>query len=420
MKQLFYIIPVLLIVCSCNLSSSTKKPASDSLQAGSLFPDKFQQTDFRSDSLKIAAFIDSVLIHRSFNGSVLIAKNDKILFEKYSGLRDLRKKDSLTENTSLQLASTSKPFTAVAILKMIQDHQLSLEDSLTKFFPGLPYPGITIRMLLDHRSGLPNYVYFISESDWDKKKYVTNNDVLDQLYILQPRRTFPPDTRFSYSNTNYVLLALIIEKISGKSFPEYMKTNFFMPLQMDHTYVYTLADSASSTPSFNYNNRLWQNDFLELTYGDKNIYSTPRDLLKWSRALFSGKIINQSILDSAFAPFHSSKNKVNEIMPFTRNYGLGFRLLLMPDGKKVIYHFGRWHGFNAAFARLDDEKVTIIILGNKFDRNIYYTARQAYNIFGNYFPQQNVDEEETGGLNAKTEEPAKKDKLVKKPRHFKK
>jgi len=241
-------------------------------------------------------------------------------------------------------------------------------------------------MLLNHRSGLPNYVYFIPNSKWDKMKDVTDNDVLNLLFALRPKRSFPPGTHFSYCNTNFVLLALIIEKISGEKFPEYMKKNIFDPLQMSNTFVFTPADSTRATPSFNYDRSYWKNDFLDETYGDKNIYTTPGDLLKWDQALYTDKVISKSMQDSAFSPYSFENKSIH-------NYGLGWHLLLLPNGKKVIYHFGRWHGFNAAFARLTDEKVTIIILGNKFSRNIYNVAHQCYDIFGDY-QQHHLNEEE--------------------------
>jgi len=220
---------------------------------------------------------------------------------------------------------------------------------------------------------------------------VNNQDVLDFLYNEQPKKIFKAGTRFTYSNTNYVLLASIIEKVSGQSFPEYMRNTIFIPLQMNHTYVYTPSDSLTAIPSFNYNTSLWQNDNLENTYGDKNIYSTPRDMLKWDQALYTEQLLNKAMLDSAFAPYSFEK-------PGTHNYGLGFRMLLLPNGKKVIYHFGRWHGFNAAFARLTDEKATIIILGNKYTSSVYTAARNSYDIFGNYLKPGDGSDEEAEGL----------------------
>jgi CubicO group peptidase (beta-lactamase class C family) len=387
LKNILYFIACLTIVCGCNFSASKEKETDDSLKYYPPTPGKLDRTEFRHYYRAVSAFLDSMLFDRGFNGAVLFAKDGEVIFEKYTGKIHLQKKDSLTDSTSLHLASTSKTFTGVATLRLVQENKISLDDSLAKFFPGLPYPGITVRMLLNHRSGLPNYIYFIPNSNWDKKKYVTNADVLNLLYTLKPNKSFTPNTRFSYSNTNYVLLALIIEKISGKKFPDYMREKYFEPLQMKHTYVFTNADSARSAPSFNYNNAFWENDFLELTYGDKNIYSTPRDMLKWDQALYTDQVLRPSLRDSAFAP-----NSLER--PSVHNYGLGFRMLLMPNGKKVIYHFGRWHGFNAAFARLTDEKVTIIILGNKFTRNIYNAARLSYDLFGDYMQRQPSQEED--------------------------
>jgi len=349
--------------------------------------------------------MDNDLLTKGFNGSILIAQNDTVIYEKYHGKINLNKNDSINEHTAFQIASAGKTLTAVAVLQLIQEGKLTLEDSLQKFFPGFPYAGITVRMLLSHHSGLPNYLYFIDDSTWDKTSNLTNQDVLNILYAKHPVPDFSPGARFLYSNTNFVLLALIIEKISGKKFPAYMKERFFDPLQMTDTYVFTPADSAKAIYSFNYNNRLWQNDIFDWTYGDKNIYSTPRDLFKWSHALFSGQLINHSLMDSAFSPQISGSQKSPKTFSPKHYYGLGFRLMYTPDGKKVIYHFGRWHGFNAAFARLEDEKVTIIILGNRFSKMIYYAAWKSYNLFGDYFKEQEHEEDDT------ERQPGRKQKL---------
>lgn len=385
-KNLFILISLLTIVWGCQNSLAKKNvttvvtPIIKS-QSGPLYA-------------KVSAYMKDKLLTRGFNGSILIARNDTVFYEKYFGKTDLKKKDSITENTALHIASSGKMLTAVAVLQLIQDKKISLEDSLGKFFSGFPYKGITVRMLLSHHSGLPKYLYFISDSIWNKTERVTNQDVLDLLYSKQPDAYFTPGTRYGYCNTNFVLLALIIEKISGEKYPEYMKKHFFQPLHMDHTYVFTHEDSATATPSFNYNNHLWQNDFFDLTYGDKNIYTTPNDLFRWSQALFSGKLINASLMDSAFTPQNFGSHQNSKLFYPGRNYGLGFHLLFTPHGKKVIYHFGRWHGFNAAFARLPDEKVTIIILGNRFTKMIYYAARMSYDLFGDYFAAPDHEEDE--------------------------
>ena len=322
-------------------------------------------------------FEKSLIDSRYFNGGVLIAKGESIIYEDYKGYKDFQTKEPLDENTPMHIASASKNFAAAAMLRLVQQGRVSLSDSVSRFFPNFPYEGVTVKMLMNHRSGLPNYVHYLEEMGWDKNRYVTNEDVLKSLYTMHPAPEFKAGTRFSYSNTNFVLLAMIVEKLTGMPYPDYMRENFFKPLQMDHTYIFSLADTATAVRSYKTNGRVWEWDFLEDTYGDKNIYTTPRDLLKWSVALSQGKVINQALLDSAFTPYSFEK-------PGVHNYGLGWRLLMLKNGKKVVYHNGRWHGSNAAFAKLPDEDITIIIIGNRYDVNIYNAARKAYDIFGDY------------------------------------
>lgn len=382
MKTISCLLLLVITGWACNSSSgktlATIAQPEDSLEYYPPTPGKLDKAQFRQYYNTLSHYFDSTLLRHGFNGGILIAKEGTVIYEKYAGFADLRKKDPMTDSTALHIASSGKTFTGMAILKMAQDSLLSLDDTLQKFFPSLPYPGITVKMLLSHRSGLPNYVYFVPACNkWDKRKFVTNADVLNLLCTEKPARSFRPGTRFTYCNTNYVLLASIIEKISGQSFPEYMQSTFFKPLGMNHTYVFTMKDAETATQSFTAYGTHWEYDCLEGTYGDKNIYTTPEDLLKWDQALYTGQLIDKTLLETAFTPYSFEK-------PSIHNYGLGWRLLMIPNGKKVIYHNGRWHGFNAAFARLTDEKITIIILGNKYNTRIYTAARHAYDLFGNY------------------------------------
>jgi CubicO group peptidase (beta-lactamase class C family) len=203
----------------------------------------------------------------------------------------------------------------------------------------------------------------------------------------KPDKMFTAGTRFSYCNTNFVMLAMIIERISGMAFPEYMQQHIFAPLQMKDTYVFSLKDTLRATPSYSNNGVYWAYDFLDGTYGDKNVYTTPRDLLKWDQALYTEQVLRKTLIDSAFAPYSLEK-------PSIHNYGLGWRLELLPNGKKVVYHFGKWHGSNAAFARLINEKVTIIVVGNRFSRSIYNAAHLSYDIFGDYMRRETTDSDE--------------------------
>ncbi|HEX4876434.1 MAG TPA: serine hydrolase domain-containing protein [Chitinophagaceae bacterium] len=409
MRIQFIFIICLAIFMACNSSSDKKNPVEDSLQYYPPTPQSMSKEEFRMYYRKLSDFFDTSLLQSGFNGGILIAKNGNVIYEKYKGRIDLRKPDTITANTPFHIASTSKTFTAIAILRLVQEGKLSLNDSITKFFPELPYPGITVKMLLNHRSGLPNYLYFMSNNKWGilpdgkwNRQMATNYDMLKMLCEKKPDPTGRPDGRFNYSNTNYALLALIVEKASGQSFPDFMKEKIFKPLQMNNSFVFTLRDSLTATPSFTAGGTYWNNDFLDATYGDKNIYSTPGDMLKWDQALYTNQLLSQPLLDSAFKPYSFEK-------PGIHNYGLGWRLQLLPNGKKVIYHFGKWHGNNAAFARLTDEKATIIILGNRFNRNIYNTAHLCYDIFGDYLQRRQTDDDESPEAPDKTPaEPAGK------------
>ncbi len=403
------------LIIACNASSPQKKPQDDSLQYYPPTPQKLGKEEFRQYYRRLSSFFDTSLLQTGFNGGILVAKDGEVIYEKYTGKTDPRKNDSIGRNTPMHIASTSKTFTAIAILRMVQENKLSLSDTLGKFFPGFPYTGITVMMLLSHRSGLPNYLYFMSNNKWGilpngkwNHQYASNQDVLQMMYDKRPDPTGTPGSRFNYCNTNFMLLSMIIEKLSGLAFPVYMQKNIFEPLQMKNTYVFTLKDTLTATPSFTPRNVYWEYDFLDATYGDKNVYTTPQDLLKWDQALYTNQVIRPSLLDSAFAPYSFEKASVH-------NYGLGWRLQLLPNGKKVVYHFGKWHGSNAAFARLIDEKATIIILGNRFNRNIYSAAHLCYDIFGDYQQGKETDSDEidslkTTQLNPTPLKPAKKRK----------
>jgi CubicO group peptidase (beta-lactamase class C family) len=179
------------------------------------------------------------------------------------------------------------------------------------------------------------------------------------------------------------LLALIIEKASGKSYAEYLQHNFFTPLKMKDTYVFTMADSARAMPSYDWRGRREGLSFLDKTYGDKNIYSTPRDLLKWDQALYNNQIFSAKTIEEAFTPYSNER-------PGIKNYGYGWRMNIYPNGKKIIFHGGWWHGNNTMLMRLIQDSATIIILGNKYNRNVYQ-AKKLANSFSTYFE---FDEEE--------------------------
>ncbi|MES2431101.1 MAG: serine hydrolase domain-containing protein [Bacteroidota bacterium] len=334
------------------------------------------------------AWFDLVLKASGFNGGMLIAKNGNVIFEGYNGTAHIPGKDSITANTPMHIASTSKTFTAMAILKLWQEGKLDLEDDLTKYFPQFNYPGVTIKTLLNHRSGLPNYTHYMEEKiEWDKTKIATNEDILNTLILNKAILPAAPkaDTKFAYCNTNFALLALVIEKVTGKKYSEYLQQTFFKPLQMKNTFVFDIADTAKVQPSYDWRNTLQPFNFLDAVYGDKNIYTTPRDLMIWDRALKSGTLFTEKTMAAAYTPYSNER-------PGVKNYGLGWRMNIYPNGKKIVFHNGWWHGSNSVFTRMLEDSVTIIVIGNKFNRNIYHTAKLA-NLFGEYYSGEEEDNE---------------------------
>jgi len=306
-------------------------------------------------------YYETHLAKTGFNGAILVAKNGQVVFEDYRGVADFRKLTPITPSTPFHLASISKTFTGMEVLRLWEQGRLSLNDSLQQYFPQFPYHGINIRMLLDHRSGLPNYLYFM-DSIWDKKKKATNEDVLNFMVVHQPRADAPPDRVYHYCNTNFVLLALIVEKITRQPFPEFMKDSVFTPLGMDNTFIFSINDTLSYVPTYA-GNRPYPMDHLDCTYGDKNVYSTVRDLLQWDKALYQHTFVSKTVLDSAFVPRSNERRSMH-------NYGLGWHLYFN-NSDTLIYHNGRWHGSNTVFTRFVQDTATVIVLGNKYNRAIY-------------------------------------------------
>ena len=330
-------------------------------------------------------FFEETLLRSRFNGAILVARNGKIIFEHYQGLQNVLSGEPIDSNTAFHLASVSKTFTAMAILKLWENAALLLDDPVAKYLEGFPFPLITVRNLLSHRSGLPNYVHFVEKLGWDTQRFITNTDIL-QLFIDHPDKLKPgrANAYFDYCNTNYALLALIVEKVSQLGFSDYLNNVFFKPLGMNNSFVYAVEMAEKVLPSYKFNNRKEPMMFLDAVYGDKNIYSTPRDMMKWDLALSNGQLFSEKTLEEAFRGYSYEKRG-------TRNYGLGWRLVEMPTGKKIIYHNGWWHGNNTVFSRLPDDSTAIIVLGNKYNRSIYQ-AKKIAGIFKGYGIQTDDDE----------------------------
>ncbi len=316
-------------------------------------------------------------VRAGFNGNVLVAQKGVVLYQKCFGLEHFERnqRDSLVPESKFQLASLSKTFTAVATLKLIETGKLSLDDSIQQFYPQFPYHGITIRELLSHRSGLPNYAYAFDDSmkvNFYKreKPYPTNAVIMHWFATVKPtpQRYNIPGRGFSYSNTNYMVLASIIEQVTKQPYETFVQKNIFEPLGMHHTFVATTKNDAINqhrTAGYQWNRRI-PKDYYDDVVGDKGVYSTTGDLFRWYRALNGDCLLQRKTLAEAFLPRSFERKGA-------KNYGYGFRMMLdqKTNTPEYIYHSGWWKGYNTMFWFSPKDEYVIIVLGNRYNKGVY-------------------------------------------------
>ena len=322
----------------------------------------------------------------SANGGFLVAKNGQIIYEKYEGYTNFRTKDSITSATPLHIASVSKVLTATAVLKLVNAKRIELDQKVNTILKEFPYPDVTIRTLLNHRSGMRNYAYFTDRDKniWDRHNILTNQDILTIMATKNIGLESKTDTRFAYCNTNYAMLALIIEKVTKRSYKDAMNTIIFKPLGMKNTFVFDYEkDKDKIVPSYKANRVEIGKDYLDAVYGDKNIYSTPRDLLKFDRARNSRTFLEPKLLSQVYKGYSNEREG-------KKNYGLGIRMINWETGQNFYFHNGWWHGNTSAYVTLQKEQVTMIALSNKFTRQTY-NIRKLSKLFGDY-PFETDDE----------------------------
>ncbi len=298
-----------------------------------------------------------------FNGTIIYGEHGREIFKKVYGYADFKAKDSLTPSSAFQLASVSKMFTATAVMILKEEGKLKYDDFISTYIPEFPFPKVTIRQLLTHRSGLSNYMY-LADSKWNVAKVLDNEDMIDLFVQNKPESYFQPNKGFQYNNTNYALLASIVERISGEPFEQFVKDNIFIPAGMDHSFIYSLevdsligGDVPVGVPGYQTRNGRYVkmgNDYLNGVVGDKGVYSTVEDLFSFSLALDNGTLVESATLEEAFTGGSPNSQRRND------NYGFGWRI--RGDMDSTVYHFGWWKGFRTYFIRdLKNEKVLIVL-----------------------------------------------------------
>lgn len=324
-------------------------------------------------TLQLDSLFSGLHNKQQFFGNVLIADKGNIIYQKSFGKANHVSNADLNAESVFELASVSKQFTAMGIMLLKKQGKLNYEDSLRKFIPELPYHNITIRQLLNHTSGLPDYMQLFVIS-WDSTKIATNKDMIGLLAKHKPVIHFVPGEKWEYSNTGYALLASIIEKTSGKSFGNYLQKNIFQPLGMKRTLVYRRRYEKKTIPNYAFGyvydrnkkqfalpdsvNETAQVVFcLDGIVGDGTVNSTVNDLLKWDRALYTEKLISKEMMDEAFQPGTLNDGKKT-------SYGFGWAVGEVKGAGKIVNHSGGWPGYNTYIERNIDKDKTIIILRN--------------------------------------------------------
>lgn len=329
--------------------------------------------------IKIDSFYNKFINSPYYSGGFIVVKNGRVLYEDYKGYANTKTGEKITAYTPIHLASVSKVLTCIAILRLVQQDNIVLDQKVTDWLPSFPYKNTTIRTLLNHRSGLQHYANFarLMKKRWNRQKILSNQDVYELLVENKFRLITPNDTHFDYCNTNYIILALIIEKATGLNYQKAMQELVFKPLGMKNTYVFNYTTDRETASKSYRGNTIFPWDQFDNLYGDKNIYSTPRDLVKFDLGTYSPDFIKPELLQEAYFGYSSGKIK-NPI----KDYGLGMRIrYLPPNGEKMIYHNGWWHGNNTSFIPVRKDTVTVVCLGNKYSNRPYAALSMVSSVF---------------------------------------
>lgn len=326
--------------------------------------------------------IDLILSHlrdkQQFNGNVLVAEQGKVILKKSYGFSDFRKKTALDTSTVFRIGSITKQFTATLILMLQEIGKLNVQDTLPRFFPGIAYKKVTIHHLLTHTSGIPDYLtyFYADRTPFEMMTYASNRNIINWLQNESPPLNFKPGDKWEYSNTNYILLAVIIEKIVKKSLPKVIKEFIFRPLEMKHSIIHEYT-SRKEIPQravgFQPDNATPNDDnYLNKLYGDGGMFSTIGDMYQWNNALYTNKLLQPSSVRAMFNPVKLNNGKI-------QNYSYGWQI----KEKGVYFHIGNWLGFKSVILRIPEEKSCLILLTNNSNLQFEQIYQMLFNIMRN-------------------------------------
>jgi CubicO group peptidase (beta-lactamase class C family) len=328
---------------------------------------------------------------RSPGVAVLVRKDDQTIVQSGYGVRDLRTLAPIDARTDFRLASFTKQFTAMAAMLLVHDGKLRYDERLTQIFPDFPEygRGITVRHLLTHTSGLPDYEELMDGGRWTEARQIRDDEVL-ALLKRQPTPKFAAGTSWAYSNSGYVVLGLIVAKVSGIPFGEFLRQRIFQPLHMNRTLVYVKGRISVPNRAFGHTKR--PEGFVETdqsstsaTLGDGGIYSNLEDLAKWDQALGNHAVLGEAEMEPALTPVRLTDgsgtrwpaapgdDNLNPGKPVA--YGFGW--FLDPYARRArMWHSGSTRGFSTVIERFTTERLTIVVLCNRTDLDASQLALQ--------------------------------------------
>ena len=365
-----------------------------SLASAALIPAALAQTP---TAVQLNAIFSGIASPQEPGLAVLVRQNGRTLFEESYGMRDLRTSLAVDAQTNFRLASFTKQFTAMCIMLLVHDGKLHYDDHLTDIFPDFPAYGrtITVRNLLNHTAGLVAYEDLMDKKyagkSWEEIPQITDAEVLAMME-QQTGTKFPPGTKWEYSNGGYCLLAMIVEKVSGMHFAEFLRQRIFAPLGMNNSVAHVYGKDTVANRAYGYTKDagVWletDQSPTSATLGDGGIYTSLEDLAKWDDALRNHTLLSASEFQPAITPENSAAvlpSAVDDLpkAAAAKPLAYGFGWFLDPyRGHPRMWHYGSTIGFNTVIERFTENNLTIIILANRTDLDLAALALRAADLY---------------------------------------
>jgi CubicO group peptidase (beta-lactamase class C family) len=335
-------------------------------------------------SAKVDAYVAQQMREQRIPGlSLAVVRDGKIIKVKGYGYADLEFNAPVTPETKFESGSIGKQFTATAVMMLIEEGKIGLEDKITKYFPDAPatWNNITIRNLLSHTSGIKNY----TDASMDYRKDYTEDELMKMAE--KPPLDFAPGTDWKYSNTGFVVLGILIHKVTGEFYGDFLHQRIFVPLGMG-TRVISESDivpyraSGYTLVKGQWKNQDWVSPTLNTT-ADGSLYFTTLDMAKWDAELYTTKLLKESSLDEMWT-IQKYTAGPNAGKPNKGNYGFGW-FINSANGHRLIEHSGAWQGFTDSICRYVDDKLTVIVLTN-LDSEHSDPDKIAHTVAGIYVP----------------------------------